>query len=357
MATSDISAGTVASALAGTATSGTGWTLTGTLSGWTKAAGGAGTNTIVYTSSTPTAPVADLVISGTAQTGIPQVTTLAIATAAAATGPLQFTFNGVTVTAGASTGTAAAQAVSIANAINAYAGSTIATAVGAVVTVISSTPVSLAGFTATGTVTTALSSTYGLAPANQSFTVTTAATASSTVSFYLNGVLVTTGATSATASVTDTATKIVAAINAAVGSPVASNVAGAITVNTVSAGYTVLGFSDSGSSSAIAVGSTTVTTLSSGIVAASPASVVEVQGVAPVEAQTYLDTLHADQFVGATNFISNNSTGAVTVDQLATGQTTQIQGNGSAANGNLVATYLSTATGAATVNVEVVGFV
>lgn len=102
LATANLTAANAAAALAGTATTGTGFTLTaaGTLTGFTKAAGTAGTNTVVYTSNSTTdaAPVADLVVAGTAQTGVPQVTVLNIGTATSATA-LTYTYNGIAVSA------------------------------------------------------------------------------------------------------------------------------------------------------------------------------------------------------------------------------------------------------------------
>lgn len=352
LATTALTAAQVASALAGTATSGTGFTLAGTLSGWTKAAGSAGTNTVVYTSTTATAPVADLVVGGTAQTGAPQVNQITVGTAAADNGNVyySFTVNGSTVNTAQVAGNSnkATQASAIASAINAYLGRNVATADGVDgVALVSSSVVSIGAFNTVavdGALTTAGVVTNVLAPQSQTVTITTDATAT-TGTFTFNGVSYTT-ATAGAATVTGAAAAFVAKINEVAGATIASNLAGVITINYGGQGAVINNFAYTGST----FGYTNVVA-SSGVIAATPLSVVEVQGVAPVAAQTYLDTLHADQFVGATNFISNNSTGAVTVDQLATGQTTQIQGNGSTANGNLVATYLNTATGAATVNV------
>lgn len=341
--TVDLTAAQVASVLLGGTV--TGASLNGTLSGWTKAANTVA-NQVVYTSTTATTPVADLALSGTAQTGSPQVTQLTITNNYSSTGStLSFTYNGTTVTtaAVANSATPTAQATAVVNAINAYAGSAIAKSVAGVVIVNSPTPVSLANFAAANA---GSAFAYQLVPVSNTITFATDATAGGTIVTTVNGISVTT-TIAAAATPTAVATAVAADINAALGANVATTNAGVVTV-TMPAYLT----------SSITAGLTNMTdtaaasnTLSSGVVAATPSTVVEVQGVSPVAAQTYLDTLHADQFVGATNFISNNSTGAVTVDQLATGQTTQIQGNGSSANGNLVATYLGTATGAATVNV------
>ena len=63
------------------------------------------------------------------------------------------------------------------------------------------------------------------------------------------------------------------------------------------------------------------------------------------------DTIAANNFVGATNFNSNLSSNALTINSLAQGQQVGIIGNGTAANGALTANYATSAT-AAVLNVS-----
>ena len=336
LATTNLSASAVATALAGTATSGTGFTLAGTLAGFTKAAGGAGTNTVVYTSTTATAPVADLVVSGTAQTGVPQVTVLTIATAADATA-ITYTFNGIVVSApvlsSTGTGTPTNQADAVAASINAFAGSSIATANAGQITIVSNTPVSLANFAATSLVTT-----YVLAPKSQTITITTNAVAT-IGTFAFNGVTYTT-ATATGDTVTLAAIAFVNKINEVAGANIASNSAGVITIDYGNAGANVAELSYAGSTFSY---SSVVN--SAGIIAASPVTQTTVQGVAPIAAATYTDTINASNFTGSTGFVSSNSTGAVVVDNLTTQSVSKTAGAGS-----VTANYKSTAT-TATVNI------
>ena len=242
------SAGAAASVVAAAFVADTVATASGTAFGFAVATGkvftataGSSVNNILFTSGTA-GNVSDIVISGTAQTGIPQVTDLLVGTGVAATTPITFTYNGVTLTtaaAGATTINAAASA--IANAINAYAGSTISVANGTAGHVVTTAPtaVSLAGWSATSLVIT-------------SYTLTT------------------------------------------------------------------------------------------GLVAASPATVVETQGVLAVTSTSATDTVNVGNFAGATSFISDSSTGNVTfAGNLTAAQSVTLKGNGSS-TGGLTATYGAT---------------
>jgi S-layer protein len=326
-ATADITAATAAAALAGTATSGTGWTLAGTLTGYTKAAGGT-TNTVAYTdSATNASNITDLAVSGTAQSAIPQVSKLLISTAAADAGGAfinwTFTYNGTTVTTNnvAVNASAATQAGVIADAINVFSGKTIATADGAGgVVVISSTPVSLATFTAVatdGALATAPVRVYGLAPKSKVVTISTDATAT-TGTFTYNGVSYTT-ATAGAATAVAAATAFVAKINEVAGATIASNVAGtsaAITINNGATGVAIDNFAYTGSTFA-----ETSIVSSTGAIAASPASVSVVQGVAAAASATQTDTVDATKFTDATTFTSDASTGQVDFTGLTAAQT------------------------------------
>ena len=326
-ATADISAATAAAALAGTATSGTGWTLSGTLTGYTKAAGGA-TNTVVYTdSATDTSNITDLAVVGTAQQSIPQVNKFLISTAAADAGGTfinwTFTYNGTTVRTNnvAVNASAATQASAIADAINVYAGKTMATADGAGgVVIISSTPVNIGSFTAVavdGTLATAAVQTYALAPKSKVVTISTDATAT-TGTFTYNGVSYTT-ATAGAATAVAAATAFVAKINEVAGATIASNVAGtsaAITINNGATGVAIDNFAYNGSTFA-----ETSVVSSTGAITASPASVSVVQGVAAVTSAGQTDTVVATNFTDATTFTSDASTGLVNFTGLTAAQT------------------------------------
>ena len=338
LATSALSASDVAAALAGTATSGAGFTLTGSLSGWTKAAGGAGTNSVVYTSTTPNAPVADLTIGGTAQTGAPQVNQITIATAAADNGTvtLSFAVNGVTLTTNALAGnsTKATQASAVASTINAYLGRAVATADGVDgVAIVSPTIINIGPFTTTatdGALTTAAVVTNVLAPRSQTVTISTDA-AATTGTFTFNGVSYTT-ATAASADVTGAAAAFVAKINEVAGATIASNAAGVITINYGGQGAVITNFAYTGSTFAA-----TNVVASAGIISASPSAVVSTQGAAAVGST---DTINADNFVGALNLGTSKSTNAVEITNMVQGQTATMD-NGS---GALTANYKSTAT-------------
>ena len=358
-ATADLSAGAVAAALAGTATSGTGYTLSGTLATThTKAAGTAGF-TVVYTGAGTAGPITDLAVTGNSQTGINQVSKYLISTAVVDTGGtglnIEFVFNGATVrTDTFATGTsAAAQAALVASAINGYAGKALATVDGAGgVVIISPTAVSIGGFKAValdGTITTTqLAAAYALSPKSKVVTISTDA-AATTGTFTYNGTSVTTGTATAATAVA-AATAYVTAINTAAGATIASNVAGtsaAITINNGLTGVAIDNFAYAGSTFA-----ETSIVLSTGLINASPATISIVQGVAAVTAGTgSTDTITATNFAGATAFSSDNSTNAVVFDALAAGQSAGMIGNGVAANGALTANYGSTVT-SGTVNLS-----
>jgi len=169
----------IAEAFAKNTTTG-GASTSGTLASWTIAANPTNPNAVVVTSTTASSNVTDLAVSGTAITGIAvtnQTTTLTIAdtSTGADQNAISFTFNGVTVTSAVPTAdTTAAAATAFANAVNAYAGSTIATAASSgTVTISSPTPVSLGGFASTGdTFTYALVTAYSAAVAAAPPTIT-----------------------------------------------------------------------------------------------------------------------------------------------------------------------------------------
>jgi len=179
----------VATAFSSGSTTG-GATVSGTLADFTIAASPTNVNAVVATSSTASSNVSDITASGTAFTGIATVnqnTTLTITNAAtnANNDVTTFTYNGVTVTAAAaSADTVASKAAAVAAAINAYAGSTIASSgTSAVVTISSPTPISLAGFASTGdTYAYALASSHSaaVAPAAPAITITQGSAESAT---------------------------------------------------------------------------------------------------------------------------------------------------------------------------------
>ncbi len=354
LATAGLSASAVATALAGTATSGTGFTLAGSLSGWTKAAGTAGTNTIVYTSSTATAPVADLTIGGTAQSGLSQVNQITVGTAAADTGgfTLSFNVNGVSVTTAAIAAGAskAVQAEAMASAINAYLGKKVATS-DAVdgVAIVSSSIVSIGPVTTTaidGALTTAAVVTNVLAPQSQVITITTDA-AAATGTFTYNGVSYTT-ATAGGTTVGPAALAFVNKINEVAGANIATNLLGVITINFGGQGGVLSNFVYTGST----FGYSSVVA-SSGIGAASPSAITSTtQGVAGTNATTGADVIDASKFVGSTSIVNDVSTGDVTVNNVASTQTVTINGNGAVTNG---ATTVQSATTSTSSNVTVSG--
>jgi S-layer protein len=317
-ATTDLSAASVAAALAGTATSGTGYTLSGTLAAThTKAAGTAGF-TVVYTGAGTAGPIADLVVTGNAQSAIPQVSKFLISTAAVDTGGTglvyEFVYNGATVrTDTFATGTsAAAQAAAVASAMNGYAGKTVATVDGAGgVVIISSTPVNIGGFKAValdGTISTTQAATaYALSPKSKVVTISTDATAT-TGTFTYNGASYTT-ATAGAATVTGAAAAFVAKINEVAGATIASNALGVITINNGLTGVAIDNFAYTGSTFA-----ETSIVLGTGYIASSPATTSIVQGVAAVTAGAgSTDTVDATKFTDATTFSSDNSTGLVNI--------------------------------------------
>jgi len=257
-ATTDLSASSVQAALAGTATSGTGYTLSGTLATThTKAAGTAGT-TVVYTGTATAGPITDLVVTGNAQSAVPQVSKYLISTLAVDTGGtglvIQFVFNGATLRTDqfATAGTSAAAAVLVANAINGYAGKALATVDGAGgVVIISTTPVSIGAFAAIaldGAVsTTQHVAAYALSPKSKVVTISNDV-AATTGTFTYNGTSVTTG-TAGAATAIAAATAYVTAINTAAGATIASNVAGtsaAITINNGLTGVAIDNFAYTG---------------------------------------------------------------------------------------------------------------
>lgn len=349
VASADLSAAQVASALTGTVV--TGASIRGTISAsWTVAANADNATQAVYTQTGTAANVADLIttVSGTAQSGQPQLTVLTVAGTPNTTtaGTASFSYNGTTVTT-ASIGisaTTADVAAAFANAINGYAGSAIAKAAGSTVVVQTSTAVSLGGFAVAQS---GATFGYAAAPASNVITYSNTATAAAAATVVYNGVTISTATLSATSSIDATAAAVAAAINAYVGSTVA--VAGAATTGTVTIAVpAVIGAVTAGTTqTALNVGTGTT----SGIIAAAPIAVVEVQGVSVSNVTGATDTVTAANFVGATAFNSENSTSAVTITGVTAAQSVGIIGNGSVTNGSLNFTTSSASVTAATINI------
>jgi len=140
--------------ISGTAAGGVA-TVVGALSTTTAAAVAGNSNVVAFTDATGTRNATDIQVSGTALTATPavsQVSTVTVNTATTApTDTISFTYNGVTVNAGAAGASTITAATAIANAINGYAGQTIAATGGtSTVTITSPVVVSLAGFAGTG---------------------------------------------------------------------------------------------------------------------------------------------------------------------------------------------------------------
>ncbi|MEW9586285.1 beta strand repeat-containing protein [Paraburkholderia sp. DGU8] len=80
-------------------------------------------------------------------------------------------------------------------------------------------------------------------------------------------------------------------------------------------------------------------------------SIVVVDGTAGVGSTGVADVINASNFAGATAFNSNLSSNDLTVNNLATGQSAGLIGNGTMTNGNLTANYAAAVT-AGTLNVS-----
>jgi hypothetical protein len=134
---------------------------------------------------------------------------------------------------------------------------------------------------------------------------------------------------------------IAAAINAFVGSTIATNALGVVTVSSpvqINIGTPV---------ASVAAQATTTMALVTALTPAAPPTITYVQGVAEVASTSQGDTVTATNFVGATNFISETSTGAVTFNGLAAA-TQSVTVNGGV--GAVTAAFTSGT--AATVNVS-----
>ncbi len=350
LATADLAEAAVATALA-SAASATGYVLSGTITtGWGKAAG-TNADQVLYTATT-VGDKQNLTLTGNAGSNLQQVSTITVGGTVVSTDTTTFTYNGATVvTAAHGATTAASVAGVLATAINSYAGKVIAKAAGDVVQVMSDTPVSLAGFDATGS--TATTYVNALAPSVQTLTVGgTAIVADATISFTINGTVVTTAAVPAVPADDDDANAFViaAAINDYYGATIATvgatTNAHIVTVNSGKVGLAIGGFTASAGTSTVAL---SVTTVSSGI-ATTDAPVISItNGTAETAAATHATTVDATKFANATTFNSDLSTANVIVSNVAKDQVVGMKGNGTVATGGLDATYGSTVT-AATVN-------
>jgi hypothetical protein len=335
-ATADLTAAQVATVLTGGSV--TGGTLSGTLtSGWTKAAG-TNSDVVTYTATT-VGNKADLAVGGNSGVNSVQTSIITAGGTVVATDVTTFTFNGVTVvTAAHGATTAASVATALANAINGYAGKNIATAAGADVQVISSTPVSLAGFDATG----ATATTYAIknAAGTQTIAVTAgAASATATISMTVNGETVTTGAVGADA--TTAAAAIVAALNTWAGQTIASNVTNTVTVD---GGKYPIAISNLVASAGTYSYARADTVAAAGVSGADATTITDVDGVAAVSAQAYSTTVDASKFTGATTMASVNSTADVSFTNMVSTQAGVVSGNTAITNGNTTFGHKATAT-------------
>jgi hypothetical protein len=143
--------------------------------GYTATASTALVNTVDFIAST-TGNKVDLVATGTAVTGRPQVTTVTVTAGLTAANAGSFTYNGVTIAvpATATVADVTDTAGRIVAAINGYAGATIASNVAGLITVTSNSVVSLAGFAGTGSTYSAVANTSSFA-APAAPTITTVA--------------------------------------------------------------------------------------------------------------------------------------------------------------------------------------
>ena len=189
---SGATAADVATVLASSTVGATAGGATGSVAavtGYTAAIAGGNGNVVTLTSTTPNSNVADLVVTGTALTGISQVQTITLVSTGGnivAGDTYTFTYNGTSLTTAAISGAdAAARLLSssavVAARINAFAGSTIATAANlGVVTVTSPTSIAfgtVVNNTAAGTSTSAFATTTALAlPAPPTVVITQGST-------------------------------------------------------------------------------------------------------------------------------------------------------------------------------------
>ena len=338
-ATADLTAAQVATALNGVSV--TGATLSGSLSGWTRAAG-PNSDQVRYTAE-GVGNKADLVLGGNALSNAPQVNVLTVSTSGSG-GAVDnnehytFTINGTSVTTasvGASSPTTATSATAIANAINAFAGQNVATAAGATVQVVSNSPLSIGSFTDSAS-TTATSVANALAPSVQTLTVGgTPIVAGQSISFTVNGATVNTGLLSGTQSAATNATAIANAINAHYGTTIATTNSAVVTVNSGDIGLAIGHFVASSGTSAVSQASTVT---SQGLFSTARPSISVIDGVADKAAATYAATVDASKFVGATEFASDRSMGAVTFDNLAAGQSLAKLAGDAALTGNYAST-------------------
>jgi len=349
-ATADITAATVATALAGSAASGTGWTLAGTLTGYTKAAGGNSTS-VVYTSSTATTNVTDLSVGGTAVTGNSSVRTLSLATNPGnVDNTLSLFVNGTTVTtvaAGAANATGLATLTNdLAAKINGAAGSVVATSDGiSQISIINDGSLAIGSVSAAGTLNTT-SGTLAFAPNKTTLTLSTDPGATTAQTGFINGVAYSTAVLSSDA-VDAAGAAHVAAINTAVGRTVASytDATNKLVIDNGAFGGIALRLNSTGSTTA----STAIDTATTGATSASPTEVSITQGVAAAGGAG--DTVAASGFSGAESFVNSLSESKVTFSSLSKTQELTIKGNGSVTNGETVASFASSAT-APVVNIE-----
>ncbi len=320
---------------------------TNTDASWSITAG-PDVGSVYYTAAGTAANVTDLSATGTAQTGIKQTTSYTLTAATTITKAITFTINGNTVTTAAAGATTATAAAALANAINAYAGSQVAKSDGvAVVTVSSSTPISLGGFTGNSDATLAVAA-GGLAPSTVTVAMTHAAAAATdnAITFTYNGVALS-AAVATAATIAAQATAVAGAINAYAGSTVATTILGSSagdTVSVTSPNGVVLGnFATNNAGSTF--GTVTSVATSQGYTAAAPVAITTTQGVTAVlVAAAGADSMDGSKFADATSIINDASTGDVSFTNLLTTQAVTIKGNGASTNGATTATWATTVT-------------
>jgi hypothetical protein len=294
-------------------------------------------NVVTYTATT-VGDKANFLLTGTAQTGLNQVNVLTVSGAAiATTATFSILVNGVSVTVGsvATANSTSELAANITSAINGFLGKNVATTVGSTVQLNSSSVVTIGALTKS-----AGDAAVANVLANKSSTLTVATAAggaTETLTFVINGTSITTGQVGGTGSTTNVATTLAAAINTFYGATVATSNAAVVTLNTGLAGTAIGGFTLSAAGAATV--NVTNGVVSAGLVAATPSTVSITSGTSAVNANTFEDIINASNFVGSTSFVSNGSTGAVTINNLTT-QSVTAKTNAAA----LTANYASTAT-------------
>jgi hypothetical protein len=175
------------------------------------------------------------------------------------------------------------------------------------------------------------------ASAVKTLTISAKTSATKAITFQIDGVAMKTAIVGGDDKTND-ASAVAAAINGHFGSTVAVAASAVVTVTTPG-NHSISNFAEFGVADASQTLSVTAATTTSALTAAAP-TITYVDGGAAVSG--YTGTYDMSKFKNATEFVSDRSTGTVSVTNMASGQDLTIVGNGALSNGNTTAAFGAT---------------